>query len=463
MSNLNEKKGNGIALLPFLIFIFAYLCTGIVLQAKGVEMAFYQFPAPVAALLGIIFAFICTKGTLDQKFDIFIKGCGDDNIITMCIIYLLAGAFSTVSSTMGGVESTVNLGLTLIPPNFIIVGIFVIAAFIAIATGTSVGTVVAVAPIAVQLVDKAGLNLPLALGALVGGSMFGDNLSVISDTTIAATRTQGVNMKDKFRANMGFAIPAAIVTMILLFIFGKPVHTPEIQQYSFNLIKILPYAFVLIAAISGMNVLVVLAGGIVLSGAIGICFGSFNLLSLSQEVYKGFTGMTEIFLLSMLTGGLANMVSNAGGLDWLLFKIKKMIKGKKSAQVGISTLVALTDVATANNTVSIIVNSQLAKDISKEYEVDPRKTASLLDTFACIMQGLIPFGAQLLIAASNTNGKVSPAEITPFVWYCVVLAIFAVISIFTPLGNGYLKKHPWNFENETNETNEVNVTTVTEQ
>lgn len=446
MENLNEKKGNGWALFPFAVFVFVYLISGIVLQNQGMEMAFYQFPAPIAVIIGIITAFILTKGSLDEKFDVFIKGCGDENIITMCIIYLLAGAFSVVSSTMGGVESTVNLGLTLIPTQFITVGIFIISAFISISTGTSVGTIVAVAPIAVELVGKAGLSLPLALGALVGGAMFGDNLSIISDTTIAATKTQGVSMKDKFRANLGFALPAALITMILLFIFGTPINTPEVKEYTFNIIKVVPYMFVLVAALVGMNVFVVLMGGIIISGSIGIYYGSFTLLGLSQEIYAGFAGMFDIFLLSLLTGGLANMVSNAGGLDWLLYKIKRKIKGAKSAQLGISALVALTDVATANNTVSIIVSSQLAKEISKEYEVDPRKTASLLDTFSCIMQGLIPYGAQLLIAASFTHGLVSPVQIMGYVWYCLLLAVFAIISIFTPFGNRYLIKNPWDFE-----------------
>src|SRR5699024_6956670 len=243
MEKLNNKKGNGLALLPFAIFVLVYLLSGIILQIKGTEMAFYQFPAPIAAVIGIIFAFIITKGSLDDKFHMFIQGCGDDNIIIMCIIYLLAGGFSSVSNAMGGVEATVNLGLTLIPARYITVGIFIIAAFISISTGTSVGTIVAVSPIAVELVSKAGLNLSLVLGALVGGAMFGDNLSIISDTTIAATRTQGVSMRDKFRANLGFALPAALVTIILLLIFGKPLSTPETQEYTFNIIKVIPYIF----------------------------------------------------------------------------------------------------------------------------------------------------------------------------------------------------------------------------
>lgn len=447
MEKLDQKKGNGLALLPFVIFVFVYLFSGIILQIKGTEMAFYQFPAPIAAMIGIIFAFILTKGSLDEKFDVFIKGCGDDDIIIMCIIYLLAGAFSSVSNAMGGVESTVNLGITLIPAKFITVGIFIIASFISISTGTSVGTILAVAPIAVELAEKAGLNLPLALGALVGGAMFGDNLSVISDTTIAATRTQGVSMKDKFRANIGFALPAALVTIVLLLIFGKPITTPKAQEYTFNIIKVIPYIFVLVSALAGVNVFVVLTGGIIISSVIGICYGSFNSLECVQTVYSGFKEMIDIFLLSLLTGGLASMVSKGGGLDWLLYRVNRGIKGKKSAQFGISALVSLTDVATANNTVAIIVSGQLAKEISKEHKIDPRKTASLLDAFSCVMQGLIPYGAQLLIAGSSTNGLVSPIQIMPYIWYTFILAIFAILSIVTPLGNGYLIKNPWNFEN----------------
>lgn len=447
MEKLNEKKGNWVALLPFLTFVLVYLISGIILQLKEVEMAFYQFPAPIAASIGIIFAFILTKGSLDEKFDVFIKGCGDENIIIMCIIYLLAGGFSAVSSAMGGVESAVNLGLTLIPAKFITVGIFIIAAFISISTGTSVGTIVAIGPIAVQLAEKAGLNLPLVLGALVGGSMFGDNLSIISDTTIAATRTQGVSMKDKFRANIGFSLPAALITIVLLFIFGKPVSIPEGQKYVFSIIKIIPYLFVLIAAIAGVNVFVVLTGGIVISGAIGLIHGNFTGLEFVQQIYSGFTGMIDIFLLSLLTGGLANMVSNGKGLDWLLYKINKRIKGKKSAELGISALVSLIDAATANNTVSIIVSGQLAKEISKEHNVDPRKTASLLDAFSCVMQGLIPYGAQLLISGSFTKGLVSPIQIVPYIWYCFILVIFAILSVLTPFGNGYLSRNPWDFVN----------------
>src|SRR5699024_5271116 len=327
------------------------------------------------------------------------------------------GAFSSVSDAMGGVDSTVSLGLNLIPVNFITIGIFIISSFISISTGSSVGTVLAMGPIAVGLVEKAGLNLPLVLGALVGGAMFGDNLSIISDTTIAATRTQGVSMRDKFRANIGYALPAALVTLILLFVFGKPITTPTIEEQSYNIIKVIPYIFVLVSALFGIDVFIVLTGGIIISGIIGIFYGDFTILGLDQEIYSGFEDMIDIFLLSLLTGGLANMVSSAGGLDWLLYRINKRIKGPKSAGLGISSLVAITNLATANNTVSIIVNGELAKEISKINKIDQRKTASLLDTFSCVIQGIIPYGAQLLIVGGFTDGVLSSVQIVPYMWY----------------------------------------------
>ena len=442
-------KSSGKALIPFLVFVVVYLAAGIILQAKGTEMAFYQFPAPVAVILGIIVAFLMLEGSIDEKFDTFVKGCGQENIIIMCIIYLLAGAFSTVSGAMGGVDSTVNLGLTLIPAQYVTAGIFVISGFIAVATGTSVGTIVAIAPIAVGLADKAGLNLTLVIAAAVGGAMFGDNLSVISDTTIAATRTQNVAMRDKFRVNIMLAAPAALITVILLVIFGKPVIEVAAAEYAFNIVKVLPYLFVLIAAIAGMNVFVVLTGGILFSGIVGLIYKDFTLLGYTQQIYGGFEGMLDIFILSLLMGGLAHMVAKAGGIQWILDKIRGMIKGPKSGAVGIAALVSMADMATANNTVAIIVSGPIAKEISREYKVDPRKSASLLDTFSCVWQGIIPYGAQLLIAGSFTNGLVSPLQIIPLLWYQQILAVFAIVSIFIPVFDGFILKNPWDFEADT--------------
>ena len=442
----SKFKPNGLALLPFLIFVVVYLGIGVTLVAKGDPMGFYGFKGPIAVIVGIIAAFLMHKGSIDEKFDALVKGCGDANIITMCIIYILAGTFSVVSKQMGGVDSTVNLGLTLIPPNFVTAGLFIICCFLSIATGTSVGTIAAVGPIAVGFAEKAGISMPLMIASMVGGAMFGDNLSIISDTTIAATRTQNVDMRDKFRVNMALALPAAILTLILLLIFGRPSVTPQIESLEFNIVKVLPYVFVLVAAIAGLNVFAVLLGGILFSGIIGMAYGAFNALEWTNHMYDGFNGMFEIFLLSMLTGGLAYMVSQAGGMEWLLQKIKGMVKGQKSAELGIGALTLLTDAATANNTVAIIIDGPIAKEMCEEFKVDPRRSASLLDAFSCVMQGLIPYGAQLLIACSFTNGLVNPVGLIPLLWYQLLLAVFLTLSIFFPFANGYIKKHPWNFE-----------------
>ncbi len=443
-------KGSFKGLIPFLIFVGLYLGSGLILQSRGVELAFYQLPAPVAVFAGIIAAFILFKGSIGEKFDTFVKGCGNQDIIIMCVIYLLAGAFAGVSKSMGGVDSTVNLGLTYIPAQYIAPGLFMISAFIATATGTSVGSIVAVAPIAVGLADKGGLSLPLVLAAVMGGSMFGDNLSVISDTTIATTRTQGVEMRDKFKVNVFIAAPAAALTLLLLLVMGRPEIVPELQAYDYNFIKVIPYIFVLGLSVVGVNVFVVLTGGIFLSGAIGMFYGDFNLLGLCGEIYGGFKNMNEIFLLSLLTGGLAAMVTKAGGVQWLLEKIQKNVKGKKSAQIGISALVALTDAAVANNTVAIIINGPIAKKMCQKYKVDPRKSAALLDIFSCVGQGMIPYGAQMLILLGFTQGGVSPLQLMPLLWYQQLLALFAIISIFIPFADKLIIEKPWVWEAEGN-------------
>ncbi|MHA4985197.1 Na+/H+ antiporter NhaC family protein [Cetobacterium somerae] len=428
---MNTKtKGSFKGLIPFLVFIGFYLGSGIILDSMGVELAFYQLPAPVAIFPGIIVAFFLFKGSIKEKFETFLEGCGHQDIITMCIIYLLAGGFAIVSKSMGGVDSTVNLGLTYVPSHYIAPGLFVIAGFISTATGTSVGSIVSLAPIAVGLAEKSGVSMPLVLAALMGGAMFGDNLSIISDTTIAATRTQGVEMKDKFRVNIKIAAPAAILTLLLLIVFGKPEIAPETGVYAFNIVKVLPYIFVLTLSLIGINVFVVLTAGIVLSGAIGLFYGDFTWLGYAKEIYNGFTGMTEIFLLSLLTGGLASLVTKAGGVDWIMSTIEKRIKGVKSAQMGMALLVTLTDMAVANNTVAIIINGPIAKKISDRYGVDPKKSASVLDIFSCIAQGAIPYGAQMLIMLSFAGGKVSPFDIIPLLWYQMILAVFTIGYIF---------------------------------
>lgn len=450
MENKNLKpKANGAALLPFIVFVLVYLATGLILNAMGVEMAFYQVAAPVCILPAIILAFIMFEGSMDDKFNDFVRGCGDENIIIMCLIYILAGAFATVSKSSGGVDSVVNFALSLIPVQFVTAGIFLISCFISISTGTSVGTISAVGPIAVGVATKGNLPLPLVLGALVGGAMFGDNLSVISDTTIAATRTQNVAMKDKFRANIKIALPTAIITFVILLVVGKPEGEVELGDLSYNFILIIPYLFVLITALAGMNVFLVLTSGIVLSGIIGIFTGGLTMMTFAQNIFDGFSGMFEIFLLSLLTGGLSYMVSSNGGIEWLVQKIRGFAKDVKSAEVSIALLTLLTDAATANNTVAIIIDGPVAKEISKDFKVDPRRSASFLDTFSCVMQGIIPYGAQVLIAAGLTKElgalAVSPVQIIPFLWYQALLAVFAIISIFVRFAD---PKTGWDFEND---------------
>ena len=443
----NEKiKPNGKALIPFAVFIFLYLGVGIALEISGAEMAFYQLPSPVAIIAGVVVAFIIFKGSIEEKFSEFAKGCGNENILIMCFIYLFAGAFATVAKSMGGVDSTVNLGLSLIPAQYITAGMFVIAAFISVATGTSMGTISTVAPIAIATAEKAGLNMTLIVAAIIGGAMFGDNLSVISDTTIAATRTQNCELKDKFKTNFYIALPAAVITFILLIIFGKPETIVTIQKLDYNLVKVIQYILVLGLAISGFNVFLTLGIGTIVAGVVGIFYGDLNLLSFAQNIYTGFTGMNEIFLLSMFTGGLAHMVTQHGGLQWILEKIQSIVKSEKSAQIGISAIAAVADMAVANNTVAIIITGPIAKELSRKYKVDPRKSASLLDIWTCIFQGFIPYGAQILLAGSLTFGAVSPLDLFPFLWYQQLLAVFTLISMFIPYADGLIKKKPWNWE-----------------
>ncbi|EFC90935.1 Na+/H+ antiporter NhaC [Dethiosulfovibrio peptidovorans DSM 11002] len=441
---MSEKKesGRGLAFLPLLVFVFVYLATGVILTAKGVDKAFYQLPSPVAVIIGIVAAFFIVKGTVDEKFDMLVKGCGDSNIVIMCLIYLLAGAFTTVSREIGGVDAVVDMGMAVLSPKYASAGLFVISAFIATATGTSVGTVVAMTPIGVGIAQAGGLNVILAVGAVIGGCMFGDNLSIISDTTIAATRTQRVRMKDKFNVNAAIAIPAAIVTIVLLVIYGSPETVVPAGEYSYDFVKVLPYIFVLVSALGGMNVFVVLTGGILFSGAIGLWNHTFSMLGYSQAIYGGFTGMMDIFLLSMLMGGLARMVERGGGIDWILGKVSQVIGNRKTAELGIAGMVSLTNIATANNTVSILINGELSKKLSLKYGVDPRRTASLLDIFSCVFQGLLPYGAQILIAASLMGSGTNPLSLISSCWYQYMLAIFAIISIFVPYADGYIRRHP---------------------
>lgn len=444
-----NRKGNFLALLPFLIFIVIYLGAGLILQAQGVKMAFYQFPSVTAMFIAVIAAFCMGRETLDEKFAIFARGAANENVLTMLMIYILAGAFSTVAKTMGGVEATVNLGLSVIPVQLLIAGTFVISAFLGTATGTSVGTITALVPIAVGLASESGLSVPMMLGACVGGAMFGDNLSMISDTTIAATKTQDVALKDKFRVNFFIALPAALITLGILLVIGQG-EAAAMAPRTFEVVKVVPYVLVLALAIVGVNVFLTLTIGIFSAGIIGMLWGGLTVFTFAQAIWDGFTGMSEVFFLALFCGGISELIAHNGGIVWLIEKLRGMMHSGKSAQLGITALVSLADCATANNTVAIILCGGVAKDMSREFRVDPRRTASLLDVFSCVFQGIIPYGAQLLMAASLTAATydiaISPTEIVPYMWYCWILAAFGLLSVFVPYADRICRRDPWNWE-----------------
>ena len=451
-----NKKGSGLALLPFVVFVVVYLGAGLLLQAQGVEMAFYQFPSVTAIFLATLLAFAMTRGTINERFRVFSKGAANEDVLTMLIIYLLAGAFSTVAAEMGGRDATVNMGLSLIPVQFLTAGIFVISAFMGTATGTSMGTISAIVPIAVGVADKGGLSIALVLGSCIGGAMFGDNLSMISDTTIAATRSQGCEMRDKFSVNFLIALPAALVTILVLLVIGRPDMMPEVGDLSYSFIKVVPYLMVLVLALTGMNVFLVLTIGIFAAGFVGLATSSMDIFGFAQAVWSGFTSMNEVFFLTLFCGGMAEMVAHNGGITWLIERLRGMMKSNRSAQLGIAALVSLADCATANNTVAIVLSGSVAKDMSREYKVDPRRTASLLDVFACVLQGIIPYGAQILTAAALTAGygiSIGPTDIIPTLWYCWFLAVFGILSIFVPFADGVCRKNPWNWEYDCAESN----------
>lgn len=441
-----EREASGLALIPLLFFIVIYLGVGIVLHSKGVEMAFYQFPSVVAMTIAVILAFLMYHKTgIDNNFKLFARGAGDENIMTMLMIFLLAGAFSSVAGAMGGVSSTANLGLAIIPPRFIVPGIFIIAAFLSTATGTSMGTVGAIVPIAYNMAKTADLNMSFVVAAVLTGAMFGDNLSMISDTTIAATRTQGVDLKDKFRTNARISIPSALITLSLMVIFSKG--GTATGNLDYNLIKVVPYVLVLGLALLGLNVFAVLIIGIISASAVGVGTGAIGLMEVAAKIWAGYQGMIEVFILSMFVGGLAELTKHYGGLKWIIDKTSKLLKGPKSASVGIAVLSALTDAATANNTVAIIVTGEIAKEISEKYKIDPRRTASFLDIFSCIMQGFIPYGAQFLLIASLTKNAVNPTSMIPYNWYLIILGIMSLISVVFPSYNRIVCKGEWNWEN----------------
>lgn len=416
------KKGNPFALLPLGVFLVLFVGSGIITGD------FYKMPSIVAFLIaGGVALLFNSKVNLEEKMNVFCKGAGDTNIILMVIIFLLAGAFSNVAKTMGGVDSTVNLSLSILPSNLLVPGLFIIACFISVSMGTSVGTIAALAPIGLGIAQKTGIPVSLVIGAVVGGAMFGDNLSMISDTTIAAVRTQGCELKDKFKVNFLIVLPAAIITVILLAVITSGYIAIPNQNYEYELIKVLPYILVLVGALCGVNVFALLGSGVLFAGIIGIATKSFDLLGFIEAVSGGIGGMYELSLLSIVVGGVVGLIKFNGGIDYVLYFVTSKINSKKGAEFGIAALVSVIDLCTANNTVAIVAAGPLAKDIATKYDIDPRKTASILDIFSSCWQGVIPYGAQLLTAAGVAG--ISPVEILPYLYYPGLMFVCGILSI----------------------------------
>lgn len=388
---------------------------------------FYKLPLTVAFLIASAYAICITpKIKLKERVNIFSRGAGNENIMLMVWIFVLAGAFASIADQMGAIDATVNLTLRFLPANMLLPGLFLAACFISLSIGTSVGTVVALTPVAVGIAEQTGSSLPMIVAIVVGGAFFGDNLSFISDTTIVATQTQGCKMNDKFKANIWLAAPAALIVLIIYIVIGQGVETPSaiptIEWY-----KVVPYMAVLILALAGLNVLVVLLIGIILAGVIGILCGSFDMLGWMDAMGKGIMGMSELIIVTLLAGGMLAIIRHNGGIDYLIQALTMRIKGQRGAKLTMALLVILADLCTANNTIALVTIGPMAREIADRYGIDKRMSASILDTFSCFAQGLIPYGAQLLMAAGLAS--ITPFEIIGYLYYPMVLGGVALIGI----------------------------------
>jgi len=407
------------SLSPLFVFLGLYLCTAILLDI--------QMPIAVAFLIASCFAIAITPGlSLDQRIYQFSVGASNKNIMLMIWIFVLAGAFAQSARQMGAIDATVDLTLLLLPDNLLLAGIFIAACFISLSVGTSVGTIVALAPVAIGLAEKTGVNLPFMTAIVVGGALFGDNLSFISDTTIAATKTQDCVMRDKFRVNFRIVLPAALF-VIAIYIFQEVSIELSYEIGEIEWIRVLPYLVVLVTAIAGLDVMMVLVTGIVLTGIIGMASGGFGWVEWFGSMGDGITGMGELIIVTLLAGGMLETIRYNGGIDFIISGLTKRVKNKRGAELSIAALVSLTNLCTANNTIAIITTGPIAKDIANRFHVDRRKSASILDTFSCVIQGMIPYGAQLLIAAGIAG--IAPGSIVPYLYYPFIMGGFAVLAI----------------------------------
>ncbi len=409
------------ALTPLLLFLALYLVTSLVVGD------FYKMPIAVAFVVASVYAACLLKGrTLQERVEVFSHGAADSNILQMIWIFILAGAFAGSAEAMGAIDATVNLTLKLLPAEYLTAGLFLAACFVSISVGTSVGTVVALTPVAAGLADETGLNAALLVATVVGGSFFGDNLSFISDTTIAATRTQGVNLKDKFRFNLRIAAPAAAITLVIYLLTGARAESLAVVE-TVEWVKVVPYLLVLITALAGVHVMLVLLLGIVSTGAIGLATGALDLFGWCGELGKGMVGMGELIIVTMLAGGMLETIRRGGGIDYIISRLTRRLHGPRAAQGAIAGLVCLANCCTANNTIAILTVGPLAAEIADRFGVDRRKSASLLDSISCFTQGMLPYGAQMLMAAGLAS--LSPLEIMGHLYYPFALGFCTVISI----------------------------------
>ena len=414
------KKGL-LALSPIAVFLAVYVVTSIIAGD------FYKVPISVAFLITAIYAIATCRGLpLRERITLFSQGAGDSNIMLMLWIFVLAGAFAASAKSMGAIDATVNLILQLLPDNLLLAGLFIASCFISLSIGTSVGTVVALTPIAAGIAEATEATVPFVVGVVVGGAFFGDNLSFISDTTIMATRTQGCRMSDKFRVNSQIVVPAAAIVLLAYIVLGTQIHAPQ-SVPGVDTLKVLPYVVVLVTAIVGVDVMVVLVVGILLSGIIGLTYGDYDVFGWFASMGEGILGMAELIIVTMIAGGLMSLIRYGGGIDFVIRHLSRHIHGRRGAELTIGGMVAFTNVCTANNTVAILTIGPIAREIAQRYGIDPRKSASLLDTFSCLAQALLPYGAQLLMAASLA--ALSPVEIISYLYYPFCMGVCAMLSI----------------------------------
>lgn len=417
---IKDTKGL-ISISPLLVFLAIYTSSSIICGD------FYAASIIVSFLIACLYAILIFKGkSIEERFAVLARGAAKEDIMTMVLIFILAGAFAATAKQMGAIDATVNLTLSLVPMKMMLCGMFIAACFVSLSIGTSVGTIAALTPIACGIANETGLSLPLMVAVIIGGSYFGDNLSFISDTTIMATKTQGCKLKDKFRYNLKIALPAAIITLVLYLIAGTAATATPVER-EINYLLIIPYIYILVSAICGLNVMMLLSTGTILAGTIGILNEKLTLAEWSSAMNNGIMGMSELIIVTLLAGGMIEVMKETGGIEYLKTKLTRKISSRTGAEISIAGLVVLTDFFTANNTIAILTTGPLAKEISTLYKIDPRRTASILDTFSCFAQSVIPYGAQMLIAAGLAS--INPIEVIPYLYYPFVLGIVAFLYI----------------------------------